>query len=173
MDIAEYRKFIQGLINPSVVAMGRDQLLVYLSSKLLNESGELLEIIDSYENTPIIDESGDVSWYLFNMYNVFETDPVYIETFHRSHIPENQLIIEAAKLAGMILKKTYHGKNVSDDEIIKQLHIVYTSFMIFLEEISYDLEYDFSLEKVNQANYNKLSKRHGTSYNAGFYQSTT
>lgn len=170
MKIQEYRKFIFGLINPSVLASGRDQTLVYLCGKLLNETGELLEVIDFEQDEKIIDELGDVSWYIFNMYNILDIDPQVVEIHNPNYIVEHQLIIDASKLSGLVLKKVYHGKEVSDTQITDLLHRTYTSFMNLLDVLSHDFDTEMNLDIVNNYNFEKLSKRHGSTYNADFYQ---
>lgn len=177
MDGKEYKQFVFGLMNPNIIKMGQDQCLVYLSSKLLNEIGEFLEVIDSEEDTKLVDELGDVFWYLQNIATVMNIEFTYLTDYTlaqpKSFYPENNVIIEASKLAGLLLKKVYHGKPVPDQDIILAVNRVYTTFLNLLTDLNdslYESVDTFTLQNVMKYNFEKLSKRHGQSYNAGFYK---
>lgn len=165
MLISEYKEFVYNLINPSILA-DRNTTLVYLSGKLANEATELFAQKDTAKPY-IMDEAGDVCWYLINLFTFFNkkfTGELHTYGIYDQNTSMEYIVTSTGKLSGESLKKVYHGKNITDETLFAYLDACRDAFLNVLHE------YGITLEEVMQNNYNKLSQRHGTSYNASFYK---
>lgn len=178
-ELQNYKDSVWKLINPAI-ATDPKTLEIYLACKLNNEAGELLGVREDLLGPKGLDELGDNWWYITNFISSGYEDLVDWTPICPGNI-NSQLdcyIVATAELAGLVLKKNYHGKNISRETIGAQINKV---LGYFLGTISYrdphatiGTWYEVPLAEIMRSNLDKLSGRHsGGTFNKNFYQGKT
>lgn len=170
--IKQYQEKIWNLFKPEIRDGDLNNALVYLTGKLASEAGELLELkhFKDGDHGDYVDELGDCSWYIFNIYTLLKDEVVECALFTPSmkdvyqNTSEEYLASTTARLHGESLKRAYHGKNISDREIINMLDTCREAWLFVL------YHHNISPTECLEFNLEKLGLRHGESYNSSFYQ---
>lgn len=180
-ELKNYKDSVWKLINPAIAADPKT-LEIYLATKLNNEAGELLGVRDYLLGEEGLDELGDNFWYIINFISSGYEDLVtwtsqYFTNGHsniNSHL--DSYVVATAELSGLILKKNYHGKNISRETIGVQINKVLGLFLVLIEHRDEQPEgfvgdWRNPLIEIMKSNLNKLSGRHsGGTFNKDFYQ---
>jgi NTP pyrophosphatase (non-canonical NTP hydrolase) len=186
MYLSEYKTRVWDLFNPDIKKVPKNALL-YLASKLSEEISEIWNISleytinnlsitdiakqDEIAKNKLKDECGDVLWYIANLSNLLniELEPNFIQSQY-STTSLISLTSLSGKLLGKILKRNFHNKSVDDDELRLIVNDIWKHYLEFIN--SEDILYNHSsLSDIMLHNINKLSQRHGSTYNKDFYQS--
>lgn len=177
-ELKNYKDSVWKLINPAITADPKT-LEIYLATKLNNEAGELLGVREDLLGPKGLDELGDNWWYITNFITSGYEDLVnwVPQQFGRdinNHL--DSYVVATAELSGLILKKNYHGKQVSREAIGAQINKVLGTFLVLIEHRDEQPEgwvgdWRNPLIEIMQFNLNKLSGRHsGGTFNKDFYQ---
>lgn len=169
MDLIKYQKFVYEIFNPDI-ATNKTQAPVYLASKLTNELLELHEVLVEFAPEPdyqkMVDEAGDVMWYIGNLCNIYQLDLsqlMGIAQQNTQYASFDDMLKATNKLLSDILKNTYHGKPLAQDDInIMVINIIQT----FNGWLTHNNIY---VTDVITHNVNKLKDRHGKIYNNRVY----
>ncbi len=168
MNIEEYRTYVWGVFKPEI--RDSEDAEVYLWGKLVSELAELQQVISFVDLTTrtgvdkLVEEAGDVWWYVVNLSTLYN---ISIPLDHReesfSYKPlindlSNVMVMSGIAL-GEAYKKRYHGKKTDEMQIL--LQNIIDSMAWWPTRLT--------IEAMWQ-NMRKLNERHGTSYNAAFYQ---
>lgn len=172
MNLKEYQSAASRTMNKELDFRGQ---LTTLTLGVVGEVGEVLELImlseerrERVDRKELIDELGDVNWYIANLYSLFDLEWEESEIYNDSFLKEEAggrertaalASLQAARLADCVKK------------VVGQGHELNTDIIIHLHTLTISLKYIASLyaldsEVIRKENIKKLKKRYPNGFDS-------
>jgi NTP pyrophosphatase (non-canonical NTP hydrolase) len=180
MKLIDYEDKVVGLLKPEIANAPQHEKVLYLVSKLSSEFGEFIgeyckKIYHGKKvtNETLISELGDVAWYLYNLFNFCrgqvrkDTDLEIKQMIDGRFVKNSDSVfatsMDIIRTIGCLAENWMMGK--TDPAELEQ---TIASLVVLFHVLVYELEFD--METILDGNINKLTARHGASYNPSFYK---
>lgn len=151
----KYVEFIRSVESTSFHAP--NQRLLHAAMGICTEVGELLEL-ESDEH--LIEEAGDLCWYIALGYDTLGLDwdvEEDVDVPMRGESPVETLMIFATELLDMIKKQIFYGRELDHQKAALTLKILRQTLNLGLDLCNEEI---ISIESVVEANIKKLMKRY-------------
>jgi len=129
---------------------------------LISDFGELVEADMNNDRTNILEELGDVYYFLFQGVDAYE---INLDDIDLGYTPKTikglgdaNIIIEIAKIADYHKKNYFYGKSVDAEDIKKTYARIYYNLLVMFKKFGFT-----EIEVIN-ANAKKLHARFGDNY---------
>lgn len=143
----------------------KEQKILHAVIGILTEVEELLDnhIGDTQDFTNMLEEAGDITWYLAILGREYQLDYPQITIKTKNDNPMKlvlKIIKNTCKLLDMMKKKIYYNKPI-DENNFKTL-----TTLIMLDLSDYMNTYDIDIEKSFDINIEKLKARYGDKFSS-------
>jgi NTP pyrophosphatase (non-canonical NTP hydrolase) len=143
----------------------KDQKILHAVIGILTEIEELLDnyTTETPDFTNILEEIGDVQWYLSILGREFELDYPQVIIKEKNSNPEKlvlKMIKNTCKILDFLKKKIYYNKPI-DENLFKTI-----TTLIMLDLSDYMNCYDIDAEKCFDVNIAKLKARYGDKFSS-------
>lgn len=158
MDWIKYLKESERTLSTEFHCGHKVEKLLHGTIGILTEIEEILEnyVDDKFDNVNVLEEVGDIFWYLSILSREFNIDISDISETNEKN-PKKimiSIIIDSLKMLDILKKKLYYNKEIKDDMIV----ILTKSILSKL--VSYSNIYNIEIPEIFNKNINKLRIRY-------------
>ena len=165
MNWREYLELSEKTLSTQFHCEEREQRLLHAVIGVLTEVEELLDnhIGDEQDITNMLEEAGDITWYLAIIGREMNLDYPQLLVKTKNDDPMKlvlKIVKNTCKLLDMMKKKLYYNKPI-DETLFK---IITT--LVMLDVSDYMNTYDIDIEKSFDVNIDKLKARYGDKFSS-------
>ena len=165
MNLREYLELSEKTLSTQFNCEEKEQRVLHAVIGVLTEVEELLDnhIGDVQDTTNMLEEAGDITWYLAIIGREYQLD--YPQIIVRSKNEDPMILVlkiikNTCKLLDMMKKKIYYNKPI-DENLFKTI-----TNLIMLDVSDYMNTYDIDIEKSFDINIEKLKARYGDKFSS-------
>ena len=165
MNWKEYLELSEKTLSTQFHCEEREQLLLHAVIGVLTEVEELLDnhIGDEQDITNMLEEAGDITWYLAIIGREMNLDYPQLLVKTKNDDPMKlvlKIVKNTCKLLDMMKKKLYYNKPI-DENLFKTI-----TTLVMLDVSDYMNTYDIDIEKSFDVNIDKLKARYGDKFSS-------
>jgi NTP pyrophosphatase (non-canonical NTP hydrolase) len=165
MNWREYLELSEKTLSTQFNCEEKEQRVLHAVIGVLTEVEELLDnhIGDAQDTTNMLEEAGDITWYLAIIGREYQLDYPQIIVRSKNEDPMRlvlKIIKNTCKLLDMMKKKIYYNKPI-DENLFKTI-----TNLIMLDVSDYMNTYDIDIEKSFDINIEKLKARYGDKFSS-------
>ena len=165
MNWKEYLELSEKTLSTQFHCEEREQRLLHAVIGVLTEVEELLDnhIGDEQDITNMLEEAGDITWYLAIIGREMNLDYPQLLVKTKNDDPMKlvlKIVKNTCKLLDMMKKKLYYNKPI-DETLFKTI-----TTMVMLDVSDYMNTYDIDIEKSFDVNIDKLKARYGDKFSS-------
>ncbi len=165
MNWKEYLELSEKTLSTQFNCDEKDQKILHAVIGILTEVEELLDnhIGDSQDFTNMLEESGDVTWYLAIIGREYQLDYPQLLVRNKNEDPMKlvlKIIKNTCKLLDMMKKKIYYNKSIDVNTFKTITHVV------MLDLSDYMNTYNIDIQKSFDVNIAKLKARYGEKFSS-------
>jgi len=165
MNWREYLELSEKTLSTQFHCEEREQRLLHAVIGVLTEVEELLDnhIGDEQDITNMLEEAGDITWYLAIIGREMNLDYPQLLVKTKNDDPMKlvlKIVKNTCKLLDMMKKKIYYNKPI-DDNLFKTI-----TTLVMLDVSDYMNTYDIDIEKSFDVNIDKLKARYGDKFSS-------
>ena len=165
MNWKEYLELSEKTLSTQFHCEEREQLLLHAVIGVLTEVEELLDnhIGDEQDITNMLEEAGDITWYLAIIGREMDLDYPQLVVKTKNDNPMKlvlKIVKNTCKLLDMMKKKLYYNKPI-DENLFKTI-----TTLVMLDVSDYMNTYDIDIEKSFDVNIDKLKARYGDKFSS-------
>jgi len=165
MNWKEYLELSEKTLSTQFNCEEKEQRVLHATIGILTEVEELLDnhIGDSQDITNMLEEAGDITWYLAILGREYQLDYPQIIVKEKNGDPMKlvlKIIKNTCKLLDMMKKKIYYNKPV-DEYTFKTI-----TNLVMLDLSDYMNTYDIDIQKSFDVNIAKLKARYGEKFSS-------
>jgi len=165
MNWREYLELSEKTLSTQFNCEEKEQRVLHAVIGVLTEVEELLDnhIGDVQDTTNMLEEAGDITWYLAIIGREYQLDYPQIIVRSKNEDPMRlvlKIIKNTCKLLDMMKKKIYYNKPI-DENLFKTI-----TNLIMLDVSDYMNTYDIDIEKSFDINIEKLKARYGDKFSS-------
>ena len=163
MNWKEYLELSEKTLSTQFNCEEKEQRVLHAIIGILTEVEELLDnhIGDSQDITNMLEEAGDITWYLAILGREYQLDYPQIIVKEKNGDPMKlvlKIIKNTCKLLDMMKKKIYYNKPI-DESLFKTI-----THVIMLDLSDYMNTYDINIQNSFDVNIAKLKARYGEKF---------
>ncbi len=165
MNWKEYLELSEKTLSTQFNCDEREQRILHAVIGILTEVEELLDnhIGDVQDFTNMLEEAGDITWYLAIIGREYQLDYPQLLVRNKNEDPMKlvlKVIKNTCKLLDMMKKKIYYNKPI-DDNLFKTI-----THVIMLDLSDYMNTYDINIQNSFDVNIAKLKARYGEKFSS-------
>lgn len=165
MNWKEYLELSEKTLSTQFHCEEREQRLLHAVVGVLTEVEELLDnhIGDEQDITNMLEEAGDITWYLAIIGREIDLDYPQLVVKEKNDNPMKlvlKIVKNTCKLLDMMKKKLYYNKPI-DENLFKTI-----TTLVMLDVSDYMNTYDIDIEKSFDVNIDKLKARYGDKFSS-------
>ena len=165
MNWKEYLELSEKTLSTQFHCEEREQRLLHAVIGVLTEVEELLDnhIGDEQDITNMLEEAGDITWYLAIIGREIDLDYPQLVVKEKNDNPMKlvlKIVKNTCKLLDMMKKKLYYNKPI-DENLFKTI-----TTLVMLDVSDYMNTYDIDIEKSFDVNIDKLKARYGDKFSS-------
>ena len=165
MNWKEYLDLSEKSLSTQFHCEVREQRLLHAVIGVLTEVEELLDnhIGDEQDITNMLEEAGDITWYLAIIGREMNLDYPQLLVKTKNDDPMKlvlKIVKNTCKLLDMMKKKLYYNKPI-DENLFKTI-----TTLVMLDVSDYMNTYDIDIEKSFDVNIDKLKARYGDKFSS-------
>ena len=165
MNWKEYLELSEKTLSTQFHCDGKEQKILHAVIGVLTEVEELLDnhIGDDQDFTNMLEEAGDITWYLAIIGREYQLDYPQIIVKEKNEEPMKlvlKIIKNTCKLLDMMKKKIYYNKPI-DEFTFKTI-----TNLVMLDLSDYMNTYDIDIQKSFDVNIAKLKARYGEKFSS-------
>lgn len=157
MRLCDYTPLALRTEKPNDVLRDNELMLYRLGHALLGITSEIAEVRDTTETPDLVEEYGDMFWYLNLGCAALNTsiDEIELIGYEGDALdPIDAIVIQQGIIADKLKRAIYYGKEFEYDDVLKALAKIKINLIIACEDI------EENYEDVLDANIRKLSQRY-------------
>ena len=165
MNWKEYLELSEKTLSTQFHCDEKEQRLLHAVIGVLTEVEELLDnhIGDEQDSTNMLEEAGDITWYLAIIGREMDLDYPQLIVKTKNDNPMKlvlKIVKNTCKLLDMMKKKLYYNKPI-DENLFKTI-----TSLVMLDVSDYMNTYDIDIEKSFDVNIDKLRARYGDKFSS-------
>jgi NTP pyrophosphatase (non-canonical NTP hydrolase) len=165
MNWKEYLELSEKTLSTQFNCDEKDQKILHAVIGILTEVEELLDnhIGDSQDFTNMLEEAGDITWYLAIIGREYQLDYPQLLVRNKNEDPMKlvlKIIKNTCKLLDMMKKKIYYNKSIDVNTFKTITHVV------MLDLSDYMNTYNIDIQKSFDVNIAKLKARYGEKFSS-------
>jgi len=165
MNWSEYLELSEKTLSTQFHCEEREQRILHAVIGVLTEVEELLDnhIGDEQDITNMLEEAGDITWYLAIIGREMDLDYPQLIVKTKNDNPMKlvlKIVKNTCKLLDMMKKKLYYNKPI-DENLFKTI-----THLVMLDVSDYMNTYDIDIEKSFDVNIDKLKARYGDKFSS-------
>jgi len=164
MNLQEYINLSQKTLSNQFHSDGQIEKILHAALGLATEIDELLENYESQiDHTNLIEEIGDICWYLSIFYREYPGSEKMIKLDSETKSPEKivmDMLKSILKIQDIIKKKLFYNKPIQENSLIELIISINSDLILFLEK------YNLNIEDVWYKNIAKLKARYGDKFSS-------
>lgn len=165
MNWKEYLELSEKTLSTQFHCDEKEQRLLHAVIGVLTEVEELLDnhIGDEQDFTNMLEEAGDITWYLAIIGREMDLDYPQLIVKTKNDNPMKlvlKIVKNTCKLLDMLKKKLYYNKPI-DENLFKTI-----TSLVMLDVSDYMNTYDIDIEKSFDVNIDKLRARYGDKFSS-------
>lgn len=163
MEWKEYKELAEKTLSTEFHCGYKNELLLHAVMGILTEVEELLENYDEnkYDSTNVLEEVGDIFWYLSIIGRIYNTDYTYSE--NKSNDPMKTIISivkNSCKLLDYMKKGIYYNKSIDQEQFLSITNTIMVSLSEYVNYYEIDPKMSFDI------NIAKLKARYGEKFSS-------
>jgi NTP pyrophosphatase (non-canonical NTP hydrolase) len=165
MNWSEYLELSEKTLSSQFHCEDKEQRLLHAVIGILTEVEELLDnhIGDEQDSINMLEEIGDVTWYLAIIGREMDLDYPQLIVKTKNNDPMKlvlKIVKNTCKLLDIMKKKIYYNKPI-DENLFKTI-----TNLVMLDVSDYMNTYDIDIEKSFDVNISKLKARYGEKFSS-------